>query len=813
MHHLSFLDDLAKDVAYALRILRKTAGISLTALFTITLGIGASTAIFSVAHTVLFKPLSYRDPDQLVVISERRLAYPGDEISPATSRDLVQRSRSIEAISLYSDGGGGRLIENGEAEILRGQRVSLNFFDTLGVRPFLGRVFVADDSLPGRSNAIVLSYGLWKRRFGGDPGVVGRLLNLSGRIGRVVGVLPPDFLALHMSNPGEVPQLFQPLPIDVLESQDRRSSFTSVARLRRGIPLSAARAELNTIFHDLLQEHPGDYPRDASLVVQSLDEKLTGKVRTILWVLLGAAGFVLLITCANVASLLLTRANARATEMAVRAALGGGRWRLVRQVCTESLVLSSIGGFLGMLLAWAGTFALARLAPSEIPRADEIRMDIYVATFSLIASVLSGALFSAAPALRAARLDLNEVLGGSRESSGGRSSRRARNALVAAQIACVFVLATGAGLLARSLNQLMHVDVGYDPHNILTMTTLIYDNTDEQRLHHYREMVERVRSLPGVERAAMVSPVPLGSPVQNSVYVEGRSLASESETPVVDLYFATPDYFSLMRIPLRRGRLFNNLDSPRTVFVALISESFARQQFANEDPVGKRIRFDARGGDGYAGWITVIGVVGDVWQHGMDDGPSAGIYLPQSQHPDFYYRLLVRTAGDPWSLFPAVRRVLREIDPNQAIFHVQPMDDYVTKSLADRISALALIGLLGALALALAAIGIYGVVSYGVSLRTREIGIRMALGADRASVLSLVMREVSVMLLWGLTIGLLLALILTRSLAHLSYRVDITDPVAMATAAFVLASVALAAAAVPSVRALGISPSKALRYS
>jgi putative ABC transport system permease protein len=811
MLQLNYFDDLRRDVAYATRVLGRTPGVALTALFTIALGIGASTAIFSIAYTVLFRPLSYRDPDRLVVVSERHLTEPALEgMSPATARDLLDRSRSIEAISLYADGAGGRLLENGEAEILRGQRVSPNFFETLGVRPLLGRVLESDDGLPGQSTAIVLSHELWQRRFGGDPGVIGRPLNLAGRPARVVGVLQADFHALHMSNPGEVPQLFQPFSIDVLQSQDRRTNITDVVRLKPGIPIGAARAELVRIFRDLKHEHPSDYPRDADLTVQSLDGKLAGKVRTILWVLLGAGGFVLLITCANVASLLLVRSNARTTEMAVRASLGGGRWRLVRQVCTESLVLSLFGGLFGLLLAWAGTLVLSKTAPAEISRFDEIRIDGSVSIFSFVASVFTGLLFSAAPALRAVRLNLNEVLAGSRDSSGGRDSRLPRNILVSAQIAFAFVLAVGAGLLARSLNQLIHTDAGYDPHHILTMTAFIYDRTEEQRLHHYQEIIARVQSLPSVESAAMASTVPLASPVQNSVQVEGRLMTNEAEAPIVDLYFATGSYFPLMRIPLRRGRLFNDFDNPHSVYVALISESLARQQFGTEDPIRKRIRLDARDGDGYAGWMTIIGVVGDVWQHGMDDGPSPGIYVPQSQHPEFYYRLLVRTTGDPWRIYPAVHDVMREIDPNQPFFHVQPMDDYVTKSLADRISALTLIGLLGTLALVLAAVGIYSIISYTVSLRTREIGIRMALGADSISVLGLVMKEVSIMLICGIASGFLISVVLARFLAHLLYHVSATDGEATITAATVLAGVAFGAAVVPSIRALNISPSKAL---
>jgi putative ABC transport system permease protein len=516
----------------------------------------------------------------------------------------------------------------------------------------------------------------------------------------------------------------------------------------------------------------------------------------------------LLITCANVANLLLTRASARETEMAVRAALGCGRWRLVRQVLTESLVLSILGGLAGVLLAWAATAALVALAPTEIPRADEIRMDASILIFAVLISIITGVLFGSAPALKAARLGLNEILQGSRDPSGGRSARGVRHGLVIAEVASAFVLAIGAGLLGRSLSQLLRVHAGYDPHHLLTMTTFVYDGTPEKELQHYQRIVERVRAIPGVQDAAMVSTVPLSSPQQSSVYFEGRPLPNDAEAPVIDSYFATPGYFRVMRIPLQRGRFFTSQDGPDAPPVAIISESCARSQFPNEDAIGKRIGLDDR-----SHWVTIIGIVGDVWQHGMDEGPSAGVYCPQAQHADFYYRLLVRTLGEPWHFYPAVRAALRELDPNQPMFHVQPMDDYVTKSLANRVFALSLIGFLGLLALALAAIGIYGVVSYTVSLRTRELGIRIALGADRVAVLGLVMRDLLAVLGSGLGIGLLTAMALTRFLAHLLYGVHTSDLPTILTAAVTLACVALAAAFVPCRRAISVNPSTALRHT
>ncbi len=794
---------------FALRSLRNAPAFSAVAIATLALGIGANTAIFTVVDAVLLNPIPYRDPDRLVSLSESHLASPGlDRLSIATARDLLRRSRTLDSVSFYNDGGGGRLLENGEAEVLRGQRVSPGFFDTLGIRPYLGRTFLPADRLPGHNDVIVLSHALWKRRFGADPNIIGRPLHILNGPARVIGVLPPTFHPLHMSNPGEMPQVFRCLTLDDLESQDRRWAATTIARLKPGVAVGQARAELNGIMRDLIRELPADYPRTAALVIQPLSDKLTEDVRTALWILLAAVGFVLLIACANVTSLLLARANERATEIAVRAALGCGRVRLVRQILAENLVLCLLGGAAGVFLAWAGTHALVALAPAEIPRAGEIRMNATVLVFALLASILTAALIGIGPALRAMRLDLNAVLRGSRDAGGGRSARRVRDALVVAQIASAFILAIGAGLLARSLDRLLHVNAGYDPRHILTMTAFIYDDTLEQRLRHYQRIVERVRQIPGVQDAAMISTVPLSSPQQDHLYIEGRALPNDSEAPVVDQYFATPGYFHLMRIPLRRGRFFTNQDGPDAPKVALTSESCARSQFPNEDPIGRRIAFGDR-----SDWAVIVGVVGDVWQHGMDGGPSAGVYIPQAQHPNFYYRLLVRTPGDPWRFYPAVRAALRELDPNQPMFHVQPMDDYVTKSLAGRIFALSLIGILGAHALVLAAVGIYGVVSYTVSLRTREVGIRMALGADRSAVLRLVMKDMLAVLAAGLTLGLLASLALTRSLAHLLYGIQPRDPANILTAALALSSAALLAALIPCRRALAVKPSTALRDS
>ncbi len=801
---MRWLDTTFQDLHFALRLLRKSPGFTLLAIGTIALGIGANTAIYSVVHAILIQPLPYRDPGRLVSLSQKAFSSPGlDRLSMGTGRELLERSGVLEDLVYYRDGAGGRLIADGEADILRGQRVSTSFFDTLGIRAELGRTFVPADKLPGGNAVMILSHALWQTRFGSDPTIIGRTLQISGYPVRIIGVLPASFHPVHMSNPGEIPQVFRAM--EIAEQEDPHGAWTAIARLKPGIAVTQARTALNTVMRDLMREHPADYPRDTGLTLQSLDEKLTANVRTVLWVLLGAVGFVLLITCANVANLLLTRATARDTEMAVRAALGGSRRRLVRQVLTESIVLSVPGGLLGVLLAWAATAALLAFSPAEIPRADEIRIDAPILLFALLITLLTAVLFGSAPAFKAARLGLHQMLQESRDLSGGRAARRLRHALVIAEIASAFVLAIGAGLLGRSLNQLLHVNAGYDPRHLLTMTASIYDDSLEKALRHYESIVERVRAIPGVQGAAMVSTLPLSSPQQSKVFVEGRALPDDSGAPVVDSYFATPDYFRVMRIPLRRGRFFTSQDRQNTPPVAIVSDSFARSQFPHDDPIGRRI------GPDRVHWATIIGIVGDVWQHGMDEGPTAGVYFPQAQHADFYYRLVVRTSGDPWHIYPAVRAAMRELDPNQPMFHVQPMDDYVTKSLADRLFALALIALLGTLALTLAAVGIYGVISYSVSLRTREFGIRLALGAHRPALLRLVMRDLLTSLAAGLTLGLLTAVALSRFLAHLLYGVQPTDPFTIATSALTLAAVAFAAALLPCRRALRLNPSTALR--
>jgi len=665
----------------------------------------------------------------------------------------------------------------------------------------------------GGVSASVLAPGLdstafWQTRFNGDPAIIGRPLHISGRLIRVIGVLPAAFHPMHMSNPGEIPQVFRAFEIEELESEDRREGSTAIARLRPGLTAGQARAELNTITRNLVREHPADYPSDVALIVQPLDEKLTGSVRTILWVLLGAVGFVLLITCANVANLLLIQASARDTEMAVRAALGCRRWRLVRQVLTESLVLSILGGLAGVLLAWAATAALVALAPTEIPRADEIRMDSSILIFAVVISIITGALFGSAPALKAARLSLNEVLRGSRDPSGGRSARGVRHGLVIAEIASAFVLAIGAGLLGRSLNQLLLVHAGYDPHHLLTMTIFVYDGTPEKELQHYQRIVERVRNIPGVRDAAMVSTLPLSSPQQSSVYVEGRPLPNDAEAPVIDSYFASPDYFRVMRIPLRRGRF-----SPTRTY-----RTYLRLRSSANPAHVRNSRTRIRSASELASATAATGrpSLGSLATCGNTEWTKGRARVCTARRRSMWIFTIGCWSGRRATPGTSTRRSARPCVNSTQTSPCSMSNRWTTMSLnrwPTAFSRFRLSGCSACLPWRSPRLAFMAWSRNTVSLRTHEFGIRIALGAGRVAVLGLVMRDLLAVLGSGLGIGLLAALLLTRFLAHLLYGVHTSDWVTTLTAALTLACVALAAALVPCRRAIRVNPSTALRHT
>jgi len=814
MNTAGLIESIWQDLRYAVRVLRRSPAFTAAAIVSLALGIGGNTAVFTVVRGVLLKPLPYYDPDRLVKVAE---ADPGDPIPQnvdfTTTSDWRDRSRSFEHLALYRDAEGA-IVEAGRSEVLEGMRVNYDYFAMLGVPMRLGRAFLAEEDRPDRRREAILTSGLWKRRFGGDPGVLGKPVQLTGVPFTVVGVLPPEFRPLGLPDGGVLPEYYAPLGYALGQPMACRSCqhLQLIGRLKRGVSVEQARSELNSIMAGMVREHPTEYASGARVSVTPLRNHLVDRVSTALWVLLGAVGLVLLIACANVANLILSRATGRAKEMALRAALGAGRARLVRQSILECLLLAGAGAGAGLLLAWMATSALVAYGSAQLPRIADIRMDAQVLGFTLAASLATVALSGAMPALRTSRIDLTDSLKDAGRSTEGRSRHALRNLLVAGELALAFLLVMGAGLLARSFVRLTAVDPGYDPHNLLTLGVYCYGERYKQpeaELNFYRQAIERLRAEPGVENAAMASVLPLGSFDRRGFHIQDRRLASESEAPMADTYSVSPAYFRVMRIPLQRGRFFTDADRIGAPLVAVISESCARSQFPREDPLGKHIQLGGRHED--REWLTIVGIVGDVRQYGLDQPSRMEAYIAQAQDVGFSYSMVVRTSIDPQRLEKTVRAAFQAVDPTQPVFHVRPLEAYVSDSLAARTFTLALLGLFGALALALAAVGVYGVISYTVSLRTREFGIRMALGAARQDVLSMVLRQGLALAGGGIAAGVCAAMALTRLLSLLLYEVRPRDLATSAASALGLAAVALCAAYLPARRATRIDPMAALR--
>jgi putative ABC transport system permease protein len=804
---LRLFDEVRGDLRFAFRVLRKSPSFAITAVATLALGIGANTAIFSAVKAVLLNRLPYGDPDRLVKLGE---SDDGDTragtVGYTTVYDWRRLSHSFESMSLYRDAAGA-IVERGEPELVKALRVNYNFFGTLGIRVQLGREFLPGEDRPDRRYVAILAHGLWMRRFGGDPGIVGRVIRLSDHPFTVVGVLPASFRTLEIEGMG-TPEIFEPLGYALTDAFACRDCqhLQAIARLKPGVAAAQAHAELNTIMADLVRRYPASYPPQARVAFEPLREHLVGRASTALWVLMGAVGFVLLIACVNVANLMLARATGRAREMALRAALGAARWRLIRQLITESLLLAAAGGIAGMLLGSWCTSRLAALAPRELPRINEIHMDAAVLWCGLAASLFCGLLFGLMPALRTSRADFGKT-------TGSRARSKLRDMLVMGELALAFVLAVGAGLLGKSLVRLMSVDAGFDPHHVLTLKTYVYGaryQKPEAELGYYEQAFARLRALRGIESVAMTSLLPMTDFDRSGFHIRDRRPAHDSEDPSADRYSVTEDYFRVMRIPLKRGRAFTAQDVASAPKVAVISESCAREQFPNRDPIGKEIQLGGR--DDSKPWITIVGVAGDVRQYGLDTASNIAAYIPQAQDLSFGYALVARTTADPRELERAVRAAFLAVDPTQPVFQVKPLESYLASSLAERRFTLALLALFGGLAVALAAVGIYGVVSCAAASRTREMGIRMALGAERRDVLAMVLRQAGVLAIAGLAAGLAASLVLTRFLASLLFEVRTTDVATLAAIAALLAAVALGASYLPARRAASVDPTVALGY-
>ena len=797
---------LLQDISYGLRTLVRSPGFTLVAAFTLALGIGANTAIFSVVDTVLLAPLPYEKPEQLQLVWG---FHPEIGTETASLPDFVDwREQNNVFVDLAASFRRSmNLTGNGEPERLIAARVTANLFSVLGIEPARGRAFLDEEDRPGGERVVILSHGLWERRFGLREDVLGDSVQLDGQPYTVVGITPPGF---------EFPsraELWLPLALDPTQAGRRSDFLLVVGRLAEGVGQAQAQAEMDTITQRLEEQYPSTNTM-WSVKLVGLHEEMVAEVRPTLWALWGAVTFVLLIACANVANLLLVRAVGR-DELAVRAALGAGRLRLARQLLTESVLLFLLGGLGGLALGWAGIRALSALDPGDVPRIDQLTLDGRVALFTLGLALVTGLVFGLAPALHAARKNLFDQLreGGTR-AAGGRGGLRLRNVLVVGEIALSLVLLIGAGLMIRSLVRLQNVDPGFNSENLLSMRLSLSRGkyTEPAQIEaFYRELGERVEGLPGVRSAAAVSGLYIaGGAPYLSFAVEGQPPPGPDEVVDATVRTVTPGFFHTLEVPVLRGGVFEAQHGPDAARVAVINQTMARRYFADINPLGQRVAFD--GTDSTPNWREIIGVVGDVKQEGLDVETYPEIYVPLSQRARPGMTLVVKTEGEPPGLAGAIRGEVQALDVGQPVYSVQTMEQALRDSLGEQRFAMALFSLFAAVAVLLAAVGIYGVVSYSVGQRTREIGVRMAMGARPGDILGMVVGNALLLTGLGLALGLGSAFFLTRFLETLLFGVEATDPVAFASIAGLLAVVAILACLLPARQAMRVDPVDAVRY-
>jgi putative ABC transport system permease protein len=808
----NLLADFFQDLRYAARILWKNPGFTAVAVIALALGIGANTAIFSVVNTVLLRPLPYKDPDQLVMVWEdaSRHGYPRDTPAAANFIDWRDQNSTFSGMAAIADNN-FNLTGVGDPEQLKGRRVSGDLFPLLGVDPQLGRVFTATEDQPGSQKVVLLSHRLWQRRFGGEASIVGRTLTLNGESYSVVGVMPARF-----QFPENDDELWVPMAFSAEEAGNRNRHYLQViGRLKPGVTLAQAQSEMTTIGARLQQQYPQENA-DLGVAITSLHEHLVGDIKPALLILLGAVGLVLLIACANVANLLLARAAIRQKEIALRVALGARRRRLLRQFLTESVLLAMLGGILGLAIAYLGLLLLGSFIPENISQASEISLDLKVLGFTLGVSLLTGLIFGLAPAIQALRMNQSETLKeGGRDSVTGRSGKRLRGLLVTAEVAVSLVLLIAAGLLINSFLRLRNIDPGFKVDHLLTMKIeLPYPKYDEfeRRSAFYTELVQRVQSLPGVQSAAVTTNLPLyrqGNSI--SIQIEGRPDPPPGQEPIIVTRMISPRYFETMSIPILAGRQFNDQDTDATPNVVIVSETMARRLWPGENPIGKRIAVTRVRSD--ADWIQVIGIAKDVRQFELIREPKPQMYLSYRQIGFFAADdLVVKTDVEPASMATAVRKVVWNIDKDQPVSSIRTMEEILGDSIARQRFSMLLLGVFAGVALLLAAVGIYGVMSYSVAQRTHEIGIRMALGAQTGAVLKLAVGYGLKLVVAGVLIGLVAAFALTRLMSTLLFGVTPTDPVTFALISLLLVAVAAVASYIPARRATKVDPLIALRY-
>jgi putative ABC transport system permease protein len=810
MRQVNHIENFVQDLRYGLRMLARNRSFAAVAIVTLALGIGANTAIFSVVDTVLLRPLPFKDPSRLVWATERFQMTHGAAV--VISPDFMgwkDRNQVFEQIGAYGGGVGANLTAAGEPVRVSTLDVTTELFPMLGVQPIAGRTFLPSEGKQGQDHVALLNEALWRSRFGADPHIVGKSVRLDDAAYTVVGVVPAN-----LRYPAA--DVWTPLALDLdffSPHSPRWHALTVIARLKPGVDAARAQSNLQLVTQQMDREYPpqaAPFRAHERVEVIPLHALLVQNVRSLLLILLGVVGFVLLIACANVANLLLSRGVLRGREMAVRAALGAKRPRLIRQLLTEGLLLAAAGGLLGLLAGLWGTKILRQLIPSDL--SPDIHLDLRLLAFSVAIAVLAVLVFGLIPAFIASRTDVSEALKeGGAQAGAGPAAHHLRAVLAACEIALSLILLAGAGLLARSFLRLNAVELGFDPHNLLVATvdrplSMAFDSRQHAAFFH--DALERIRHLPSVQGAALTSHYPIEHFNNLTTLFKVRGAENFRAPQPIPTSAVSADYFRMMRIRLLKGRAFGEGDTNDSQGVVIVNESFVRMAFKTRDPLAQQISF----GPPPAPWLQVVGVVADTRDSPLEREPIPEIYVPYLQQPSFSMALVLRTAGSPEALVRPVRAVVEGVDKNQPLAEAATMDEVIARSVAPRRFQMMLLGLFALLALALAAVGIYGVVSYSCSQRVHEFGIRMALGAGRRDLLRLVIRQGAMLALMGVCIGIGGALVLTRFLSSMLYGVKPTDPLTLLGVSLILSAVALLASYIPARRATRVDPMVALRY-
>lgn len=816
------METLWQDLSYAVRTLFKNPGFTFVAVLSLGIGIGVNSAIFSVTDALLLRPLSYKDSDRLVILWSRSpgLNVDQDWFSPGQYLDVKTQNEVFEQAAI-TIGASFNLTGHEKPEHVDGARVSSSFFPLMGANAMLGRVLLPEEDEPGQPQTVILTHGFWQRRFGSDPDVIGKTLILNGNNFTMVGVMQPEFSLSNEVMPAvnaiERADLLLPLPMSESQRANRgNEDFNIFGKLKPGITIAQAQAEMDVIAARMKQDYPANYPPDGGLTISvvPLLQQVVGDVGHALPVLFGAVGFVLLIACANVANLLLARATVRQKEIAIRAALGAGRLRILRQLLTESVLLALTGGLLGFVIAFLSVEALRVFASENIPRLNEVSVDTRVMAFTFFVSLLTGIVFGLVPALRASRVDLNESLkDGGRSSTGlARGHQKLRKLLVISEVALSLVLLIGAGLLIRSYRHILDADPGFNPNNLISMRMSLpaasYP-TQEAITAFHRRVAERLKELPEVDSAATSYSLPMSSVAfaWEPITVEGYVPKSAEETIISNVRIVGPDYFRAMGVAQVDGRLFTEYDRKGEMDVAIVNEAFAERFWPNESPLGKRVQ---RGKSGI--WRTVVGVIRDAKEFSLEKEPPISVYYSFEQIIPRSTFLIVRTTSDAAPVLPAVTREIQSLDPDMSVFDASTMEDRLHDALARRRFSMSLLAVFALIASMLAAVGIYGVMAYSVNQRTHEIGLRMALGAQPANIVQLVIRQALILVSAGIALGLTGAFALTRVMSNLLFGVSATDPFTFVLISALLGLIALAASYIPARRAAKVDPMVALRY-